>query len=94
MYTSNRGLEEDSIVVFSINKSNGKLKLIEHINIKGNHSRDFAISPDGKFLMVANHFSNNITIFKRDLKSGKLIGLRTEITVNSSSYIQIKSYNN
>lgn len=92
LYASNRGPEEDSIVVFSINNSNGKLKLIEHVATGGNHPRNFAISPDGNFLLVANQFSNNITIFKRDAKTGRLTKLLNDIKVNRVSSIQMKSY--
>ncbi|MHB0753727.1 lactonase family protein [Polaribacter sp. M15] len=92
LYASNRGPKEDSIAVFSINKNNGKLQLIEHVNTGGNHPRNFAISPDSSFLLVANQFTNNITIFKRNAKTGKLMKLPNEIKVNSPSSIQMKSY--
>ncbi len=92
LYASNRGPKEDSMAVFAINNNNGKLQLIENINTGGNHPRNFAISPDGSFLLVANQFSNNITIFKRNAKTGKLIKVPNEIKVNSPSSIQMKSY--
>lgn len=92
LYASNRGPEENTIVVFSINKNNGKLQLIEHVDTAGNHPRNFAISDDGNFLLVANLFTNNITIFKRNIKTGSLTKLPNQITVNSPSSIQLKSY--
>ncbi|GAB7255971.1 lactonase family protein [Polaribacter sp. OB-PA-B3] len=92
LYASNRGSEENSIVVFSINKNNGKLQLIEHVDTAGNHPRNFAISKEGNFLLVANQFTNNITIFKRNTKTGSLTKLPNQIIVNSPSSIQLKSY--
>lgn len=92
LYASNRGPEENTIVVFSINKNNGKLQLIEHVDTAGNHPRNFAISDCGNFLLVANQFTNNITIFKRNIKTGSLTKLPNQITVNSPSSIQLKSY--
>ena len=92
LYVSNREPKENSIVVFVINKENGKLQLIEHKDTGGIHPRNFAISPSGKFLLVANQFSNNIVIFKRDLKSGRLTKLTNQIIVNSPSSIQMKNY--
>ena len=92
LYASNRGPKEDSIVVFLINQKNGKLKLVEHLDTGGNHPRNFAISPNGKFLLVANQFTNNIIIFKRNFKTGKLIKLQNEIRVNSPSSLQLKEY--
>lgn len=92
LYASNRAPKEDSIVVFSINQKSGKLNLIERIATGGNHPRNFAISPTGKFLLVSNQFSNNIVIFKRDIKTGKLTRLLHQIAVNSPSSIQMRIY--
>ena len=92
LYASNRAPKEDSIVVFSINQKSGKLNLIERIATGGNHPRNFAISPTGKFLLVSNQFSNNIVIFKRDIKTGKLTKLLHQIAVNSPSSIQMRIY--
>ncbi|WP_298878715.1 lactonase family protein [uncultured Polaribacter sp.] len=92
LYASNRGPKEDSIVVFLINQKNGKLKLVEHFDTGGKHPRNFAISPNGKFLLVANQFTNNIIIFKINFKTGKLIKLQNEIRVNSPSSLQLKEY--
>nr|WP_298991201.1 lactonase family protein [uncultured Polaribacter sp.] len=92
LYVSNREPKENSIVVFVINKENGKLQLIEHKDTGGIHPRNFAISPSEKFLLVANQFSNNIVIFKRDLKSGRLTKLTNQIIVNSPSSLQLYSY--
>jgi 6-phosphogluconolactonase len=92
LYASNRGPEEDSIVVFSIDKKTGKLHLLEHTVTGGEHPRNFAISPEGKFLLVANQFSNSITLFKRDFNTGRLIKLPNEIKVNNPSSIQMKRY--
>lgn len=79
-------------MVFLIDQINGKLNFVEHKNAEGKHPRNFAISPSGKFLLMANQFSNNIVIFKRDLKSGRLTKLTNEIIANSPSSIQMKNY--
>ena len=93
LYTSNRGPEEDSIAIFLINQDNGKLSLVGHESTYGQHPRNFAISPDGNFLLVANQFSNNIVIFRRDLETGKLQKLSKEIIVNSPASLQMHTYN-
>lgn len=92
LYTSNRGPEADTIAVFSINLKSGKLQIVEHIKTGGNHPRNFAISPSGKYLLVANQFSNNITIFKRDFITGKLTKMTHQILLNNPSSIQMKRY--
>jgi len=70
LYASNRG--DNSIVVFSINKTNGMLTTVSIHSVKGNWPRNFSLSPNGKFLLVANQKSNNITSFLRDEITGKL----------------------
>lgn len=92
LYASNRGPEEDSISIFSINLDNGKLELVGHESTNGNHPRNFAIDPSGNFLLVANQFTNNIVVFKRDANTGMLERLPNEISVNSPSSIQMKTY--
>lgn len=92
LYASIREPKENSIVVYAINKENGKLQLIEHKDTGGVHPRNFAISPSGNYVLVANQFSNNISIYKRDSKTGKLIKIPNQIKVNSPSSIQIFNY--
>ncbi|WP_299045973.1 lactonase family protein [uncultured Polaribacter sp.] len=92
LYASNRGPKEDSISIFSINKTNGTLSLVNHQSTGGEHPRNFAIHPSGKFLIVANMFSNAIVIFRRDETTGKLTKLANKISVRNPSSIQIRTY--
>jgi 6-phosphogluconolactonase len=71
LYASNRG-DENTITIFSINPSSGKLRLIGYQPVLGKAPRNFIIDPTGSFLIVANQDSDNIVIFKRDKKSGLL----------------------
>ena len=70
LYGSNRG--HNSIVVFEIDRGNGKLKLIEHVSTEGDWPRNFAIDPHGWHLLVANQRSNNVVTFRIDTESGRL----------------------
>ena len=70
LYASNRG--RNSIAVFKIDDSTGKLQSVEQANIAGKTPRNFAISPYGKYLYAASQDSGNITIFNIDKNSGKL----------------------
>ena len=92
LYASNRGPIEDSISMFSININNGKLSLIGYEPTYGEHPRNFAIAPSGDFLLVANQYSDNIVIFHRDTKTGKLSKLPNEIQVSNPSSIQMRTY--
>ena len=40
--------------------------------MEGDHPREFALSPNGKFLLIANQMSNAIVVLERDVKTGKL----------------------
>lgn len=70
LYGSNRG--ENTIVIFSVDPSSGKISLVGRESVRGDWPRNFALSPDGNHLLVANQRSNNIVIFKRDAQNGNL----------------------
>lgn len=70
IYASNRGHE--SLVIFKVNSKNGRLTLVGHEPTGGKHPRNFMIDDEGKFAMVGNTNTDNVVIFDRDIKSGKL----------------------
>ena len=69
VYVSNRG--HNSIAIFSAAKD-GKLKLLAHEPVQGDHPRNFLIDPRGEFLLVANKNTDNIVVFIIDKKTGLL----------------------
>ncbi|MFD1316368.1 lactonase family protein [Namhaeicola litoreus] len=92
LYVSNRGSEENSIVIFSIEANSGRLELVGRTPTFGEHPRSFAIDPSGKFLLVANQFTNNIIVFKRDAKTGLLTKTNNDIEVNAPASLKMFSY--
>ena len=80
LYASNR-LKADGIAIFNINPKNGRLSKVGY-QLTGIHPRNFIITPNGQFLLVACRDSNVIHDFKRDLKSGILIDIKQDIKVN------------
>lgn len=80
LYGSNRG--HDSIVVYRVDSSSGKLSLVEHVPAGGKHPRNFAISPDDRFVLVANRDTNNVVTFSRDAETGKLRHTGIELQVS------------
>ena len=70
LYGSNRG--ENSIVVFKRDKKNGTLQKIQSISVEGSWPRNFTIAPNGKFLLVANQKSKNISVYRVDKTTGVL----------------------
>jgi 6-phosphogluconolactonase len=79
LYASNRG--HNSIAVFSIDKSCGKLTLIAHTSTEGASPRDFTIAPGGDFLIAANQDSSNIVAFTIDKTTGRLSRVGDIITI-------------
>ena len=71
LYVSNRG-KANEILVFAINPANGELSEIQRRSVEGDHPREFALSPNGKFLLIANQMSNAIVVLERDPQTGKL----------------------
>ena len=71
LYVSNRG-KANEILVFAINPGNGELTEIQRRSVDGDHPREFALSPNGKFLLIANQMSNAIGVLERDPETGTL----------------------
>jgi 6-phosphogluconolactonase len=67
LYGSNRG--ENTIVVFGI-ENDGKLSLQGRVSCGGNWPRNFVIDPSGKYILVGNQKSGDISLFKIDQKTG------------------------
>ena len=70
VYTSNRG--HNSIAIFQVNMQDGTLMLVGHESTQGDWPRNFSLSLDEEYLVVANQNSNNIVSFKRDKTTGLL----------------------
>jgi 6-phosphogluconolactonase len=67
LYGSNRG--ENSIATFRIG-TDGTLTLAGHTSCGGDWPRNFVIDPSGKYILVGNERSGNISLFRIDEKTG------------------------
>ena len=67
LYGSNRG--ENTIVTYSIDNE-GLLSLAGHTSCGGDWPRNFVIDPSGRYLLVGNQKSNEISVFKIEKKTG------------------------
>ncbi len=86
LYASNRG--HDSIAVFSVETTTGFLSLIQHIGVQGQTPRNFNISPDGKFLIVANQDSNNLVLFTIDEQTGRLTATGSSAQISQPTCVK------
>lgn len=77
LYGSNRG--HNSIAVFEVEKESKTLNPAGFVSVEGNWPRNFAISPDTNFLLVANQRSGNISVFKINKETGMPVFTGKEI---------------
>ncbi|WP_440441045.1 lactonase family protein [Phocaeicola coprocola] len=70
VYASNR-LKGDGIAIFSVSSEDGTLEKVGY-QPTGIHPRNFVITPNGKFLLVACRDTNEIQVFARDADTGLL----------------------
>lgn len=80
LYATNR-LQADGIAIFSINPDDGTLTKIGY-QLTGKHPRNFVISPNGKFLLVASRDDNKIQVFRIDSETGMLTETNQDISIN------------
>lgn len=69
LYASNRG--HNSIVIFRV-KEDGTLQVQGHESVRGEGPRNFSLTPDGNYILVANQYTNSIVSFKRNAQNGLL----------------------
>lgn len=71
LYASNRG-DSNSLAVYKIDENTGVLTLVEIEQEEVAWPRNFAISPNGKYLLCANREDNSISVYEIDQHSGAL----------------------
>ncbi len=81
LYQTNRG-DANTLNVFSIYPT-GKLAFVSSVSTLGKGPRNFTITPNGNFLLVAHQYSNDVVIFKRDKFTGALTDSGERINVGA-----------
>lgn len=87
IYVSNRG-EKNEIIVFEV-QSDGQLLRIQTIASGGQGPRHFEFTADQNYVVVANQYSNNLCIFKRDKKTGLLEDSNQQISIPSPVFVSV-----
>jgi len=85
LYTSHR-LKKDGIAIFAIDPKKGSLTKIGYQHT-GIHPRNFAITPNGKYLLVACRDDNKIQVFERNEATGELTETPEEIEIDKPTCI-------
>ena len=91
LYTSHR-LKKDGIAIFAIDPEKGTLTKIGY-QLTGIHPRNFVITPNGKYLLVACRDDNKIQVFRRDEVTGKLTDTSLSISVDKPTCVAFAKLN-
>lgn len=78
--SSNAG--DNSVIVYSIDKSTGLLTKIFCLPVSGDYPKDATLFPDNKHLVSLNHESNSMTFFSVDTEKGTLVMNGRELKVD------------
>ena len=81
LYVTNRGTA-NNITCFAVG-ADGKLTFKQQVPTGGDGPRNFAITPDGHYILVAHQFTNNITVFKRNAISGALVNTGKQLQLGA-----------
>jgi 6-phosphogluconolactonase len=85
LYTSHR-LKKDGIAIFAIDPEKGTLSKIGYQHT-GIHPRNFGITPNGKYLLVACRDDNKIQVFERNEATGEMTETAQVIEVDRPTCI-------
>lgn len=86
LYTSHR-LKEDGISIFAVNSKDGSITHTGYCRT-GRHPRNFAITPNGKYLLCACRDDNRIEIYSIDAQDGSLAFTGKTIDIPSPVCVQ------
>jgi len=68
VYGSNRG--DDSLAVFAVDPSTGRLEVKGHAPVGGKYPRHFAIDPGARFILAGHQNSGTIAVLRLDPATG------------------------
>jgi 6-phosphogluconolactonase len=85
VYGSNRG--HNSIVIFAINQTTGRLTLVGHQATQGQTPRHFSIDPTGRYMFVGNQGSSTVVVMRVDAQTGLLTPVGAPVAVPSPGWV-------
>ena len=90
LYASNR-LKADGISIFKVDAGTGKLRKVGYQSTEL-HPRNFALTPNGRYLLCACRDGNCIQVFARDAETG-LLAIKQTIRLRKPVCIRFKTRN-
>jgi 6-phosphogluconolactonase len=86
VYTSHR-LKKDGVAIFKIDPDNGLVTKVGYQET-GIHPRNFNITPNGKYVLVACRDTNEIQVFQRDARTGLLTDTHHPIKIGKPACVK------
>ncbi len=86
LYASHR-LTDEGLSVFAVDRHSGLLTKIGFQSTAA-HPRNFAITPNGRFVLVACRDSNVVQVYRRNKKTGLLTNTGKDITMGKPVCVQ------
>lgn len=88
LYAVNRG-DDNHIVAFSVDPGDGRLTQLQRRSTEAANTREFTISPDGRFLLLAIQGAGMIAVVQRDPATGLLGNTVQALALPTPSYLQL-----
>lgn len=85
LYASNRGA--DTIAAYSFDVEKGEVEMIGQYDVKGHGPRNFCISPSGRYCLIANQYSGNVVVLRRDVETGILKEKCSEVFIPNAVFV-------
>lgn len=85
IYASNRG-DANTISVF-VKTEEGPFETVQHISSGGNMPRNFSLTADEKYLLVAHQASEDVVVFERNIENGILTPTSIKVSAPKPVYL-------
>ena len=89
-YGANRG--HNSVTHLRFDAKTGHLTVVEQVPCGGTTPRCLAMSPSGKYLLVANQNSDDISVFAIDQESGRLSRMEAVVPIGSPMCLKLADH--
>lgn len=91
VYASNR-FQANDIAILKIDPATGQLSTVANQSLTTQKPRNFVISPDGKWMLVAGQDADFIEVFSINKETGLLTATGKRIPVPNAVSLQLKAY--
>lgn len=87
LYVSNRGM--DSLVLYRVDEAAGLIETLGYYDAFGECPRNFCITPDNRYLLIANQTSGNVVLCERNKDTGEICGKADEVQIPQASFVTV-----